>query len=148
MGTFIEFRGPTRKWDYPLVHTTMVTNIKANGKVKSRLWLRGDRIAQINKQFSSAPTVPKEPIRIFSCVFVNHQSFAWAQWDISKAFAHSDMLHDSDKMIAILPNSIMSDGLPWESWVATSSDGKEVGGLWSDPKNTMMAPKLITKKPG
>ena len=99
-GTLLELGNEAGKWNYPLVHTTVVTNVKANGEITSRLCLRCDRIPQNNKHFASAPTVSNDFIRIFCCVFVNHLSFVWTQVDISKAFAQSDRLRDADKMIA------------------------------------------------
>ena len=146
VGTLIELRGSDKKWRYPLVHTTMVTKIKANGKVKSRLCLRGDRIAQVNKQFPSAPTVSKEFIRIFCSIFVNHRSFVWMQVDISKAFTQSDLLHDSDKMIALLPSFIVSNGLPWQGWIATANDLKEVEGRARSTKEHREIPPLTIRK--
>ena len=52
----------------------------------------------------------------------------WAQVDISNAFTQRDLLRDSDKMIAILPNFILPDGLPWQEWIDTANDLKEVEG--------------------
>ena len=65
------------KWEkVPWVMTTVVTKIKTDGSVKSRLCLRGDRIPTINQPFASAPTVSRDFLKIFLRIICKYAPFS------------------------------------------------------------------------
>ena len=128
-------KGDTRWKNVPWVMTTVVTKIKTDGTVKSRLCLRGDRIPTINQPFASAPTVSRDFLKIFCGLFVNFRKFSWVQVDISKAFTQSDLFNDKDRIAARLPDFIGINGRQYDGHVAISNKAElfEKGVRSEDP---------------
>ena len=115
--------------------TTVVTKIKTDGTVKSRLCLRGDRIPSIDQPFASAPTVSRDFLKVFCGLFVNLPHFSWTQVDISKAFTQADLFHARDRIVARVPDFVGINGYQFHGHIALSNkaDLFEKGLQSSDP---------------
>lgn len=103
-------RGDLKWGNVPWVMTTVVTKIKTDGTVKSRLCLRGDRTPSTDQPSASAPTVSRDFLKIFCGLYVNLKHFSWVQVDISKAFTESDLFREKDRIAARLPEFVGVNG--------------------------------------
>ena len=93
----------------PKVFTTIVVKRKATGIFKARLVLRGDMAPTATQQFMSAPTAARSMVRIVLSLASNLR-LTLGTVDASQAFLQSDVVHPSERMVAISPRWIP---LPW-----------------------------------
>ena len=116
------FRKGDAKWkQVPWVMATVVTKIKTDGTVKSRLCLRGDRIPSADQPFASAPTASRDFMEVFCGLYVNFEHFSRIQVDVSKAFTQSDLFNERGRIAARVPDFAGVNGYTFHGHIATSN---------------------------
>ena len=128
----------------PRATTTVVTKVKTDGAVKSRLRLRGDRIPAVDQPFASAPTVSRDFLNIFRGFYANIGNSHCVQVDISKACTQSDMLPPKGRMVARVPDfaGLRTAKSEWHIALTAKALLFESGIPSSNPEVASSRPKL------